>query len=306
MTVCIAAICAGGYIIGAADRMLTAGDIQFQPETAKIIVITSSIAIMIAGDASLQAEILQKVIADVNSRIVAEPDNWWEVADVAELYYKYYNQARFKQAEGAILAPLGLTADTFFDKQKVMDSELVRQIATELINHEIPDVEAICCGVGPSDTHVYIVGKEGISCQDLVGFASIGIGKGHANSQFMFARHNRFSPATETLLLVYSAKKRAEVAPGVGEATDMIVLGPLLGQMNVVDESTLENLDVIYNEEQEEVKEANQQSIAKVNQYVEEFSKTAVAERQATERENGGGDPPADQKDFRDGIEESE
>jgi hypothetical protein len=153
--------------------MLTSGDIQFQPESSKIIPITTSIVAMIAGDASLQAEIVQRVATDVNARIHSEPDNWWAVADVAELYYKYYTQVRFKLAEGVLLAPLGLTAETFFEKQKVLDTELVRQIATELINHEIPDVEAICCGTDPSGSHIYIVGKEGINCQDFVGFASI-------------------------------------------------------------------------------------------------------------------------------------
>jgi hypothetical protein len=213
---------------------------------------------------------------------------------------------RFKHAEGVLLAPLGLTAETFFEKQKVLDTELVRQIATELINHEIPDVEAICRGTDPSGSHIYIVGKEGINCQDFVGFASIGIGMGHANSQFMFARHTYSSPATNTLLLVYSAKKRAEVAPGVGEDTDMIVIGPQLGQMNRINETILANLDSIYNEEQDRVKEANWQSIARVNRYVEEFSKTAAAEGQTTERENGGGDPPSYEEDLRHGVEESE
>ncbi len=163
MTVCIAAKCGGGLIIGAADRMLTAGDIQFQPEAPKIFPITTSIVIMIAGDASLQAEIIQRVASDVNARIIEEPDNWWNVADVAELYYKYYTQARLKRAEGDLLAPLGLSAETFFEKQKVMDTELVKQIATELINYEIPGVEAICFGVDPTGSHIYIVGKEGVN-----------------------------------------------------------------------------------------------------------------------------------------------
>jgi hypothetical protein len=106
--------------------------------------------------------------------------------------------------------------------------------------------------------------------------------------------------------LVYSAEKRAEVAPGVGEDTDMIVIGPQLGQMNRINETILANLDSIYNEEQDRVKEANWQSIARVNRYVEEFSKTAAAEGQTTERENGGGDPPSYEEDLRHGVEESE
>ena len=56
-----------------------------------------------------------------------------------------------------------------------------------------------------------------VACYDMIGFAAIGIGGWHAQSRFMFAKHTRRSPQPETLLLTYSAKKQAEVAPGVGK-----------------------------------------------------------------------------------------
>jgi hypothetical protein len=37
-------------IVLALDRMITAGDIQFEPPTGKITALTSSIAIMASGD----------------------------------------------------------------------------------------------------------------------------------------------------------------------------------------------------------------------------------------------------------------
>jgi hypothetical protein len=70
MTVCIAARAkmipkAGDtvgqpvdVIVAAADRMLTAGDVQFEPSAGtKIFTLSSSIFMMTAGDAALQAEI---------------------------------------------------------------------------------------------------------------------------------------------------------------------------------------------------------------------------------------------------------
>ena len=47
MTICIATI-ANGCIFGAADRMKTAGDIQYEPAIAKIIKLTSSMTAMTA------------------------------------------------------------------------------------------------------------------------------------------------------------------------------------------------------------------------------------------------------------------
>jgi hypothetical protein len=50
----------------------------------------------------------------------------------------------------------------------------------------------------------------------------------------------------ETFLLTYAAKKRAEVAPGVGEVTDMFVIGPLLGFSTDVGTDVLEKVDAVY------------------------------------------------------------
>ena len=51
MTVCIATITSGS-VIGAADRLNTAGDVQYEPETSKIYSISNSIAAMTSGDAA--------------------------------------------------------------------------------------------------------------------------------------------------------------------------------------------------------------------------------------------------------------
>ena len=60
---------------------------------------------------------------------------------------------------------------------------------------------------------------------DGVGFVAAGSGQWHAESQFMFSRYTREWDLPEALSLVYAAKKRAEVAPGVGKLeTDLVVI----------------------------------------------------------------------------------
>jgi hypothetical protein len=237
VTVCVAAICKAlppnenfSMIVGAADRMLTAGDIEFEPEVPKIVPLTNSIFVLLAGDSSLQTEIMQKVYSVTTPRIQSDPTNWIKVRDAAELYANFYNKIRLREAEDVILTPLGLTIDTFAEKQRMMAPELVHEIASNLTHFQLQSsVAAIVCGVDNSGAHIYVVRGSSVECRDVVGFAAIGAGDWHSNSQFMFAKHTRSKSFSETLLLTYAAKKRAEVAPGVGSATDMFAVGPVLG-----------------------------------------------------------------------------
>ena len=49
----------------------------------------------------------------------------------------------------------------------------------------------------------------------------------------MFARQTINSPFAETFLLVYSTKKGAEAAPGVGVGTDMFTIGTVTNRGRV-------------------------------------------------------------------------
>jgi hypothetical protein len=298
VTVCVAAIFNGTSVVGASDRMLTAGDIEFEPQQSKVFQLTSSISVMVAGDSSLQMEIILNVKNEVNNRIDENPKEWWSVKDIAELYEKYYLQARTKRAESKILAPLGIDHNTFVSRQREMDSGLVQQIAAELINFQLSAVEAIFTGVDNSGIHIYVVSNGHTTCQDAVGFAAIGVGAWHASSQLMFAGHNKYKPFPETLLSVYFAKKRAEVAPGVGEATDMFWIGPALGSYSVFGDHVLERLKEIYKDEQEREQEAAIKARESIYQYVDEIAKAAEASvEQEAITADGRASPSPDEKE---------
>jgi hypothetical protein len=194
----------------------------------------------------LQAEITGMVLMEISDRIRDEPQNWWRVSEAADLYVKYYNQVRNKRAANAILSPLNLTAESFSENQKNMSTDLVSSIAKELLNYEIPHVSAIFGGLDLAGAHIYTVYNNEANCVDNVGFASIGIGARHASSHFMFARHAWNSPFTDTLLLTYYAKRKSEVAPGVGRGTDILMVGPALGTLNVVGDHVIEKLEQEY------------------------------------------------------------
>ncbi len=306
MTVCLATVCENSRIIGVADRMLTAGDIEFEPEQAKIWPLTTSVVAMVSGDSTVQIEILNRIQPVISDRILAEPANWWGVRDVAELYASRQEEIRLERAERQILAPLGLNTASFLANQSQMASNLVDRLVSELSSYALPGTAAIIAGSdtqGPqtpdrrpgTHPHLYVVNGSQIHCYDGIGFAAIGIGDWHAQSQCMFAKHTRWRPFPETLLLTYSAKRHAEVAPGVGRDTDMFTVGPALGSWTMLGPHVISALERIYRHTQEQLHLVNKASEASIKGFVDEITRAAesVMNPQAT-RPDTGPQPPAD------------
>ena len=311
MTVCIAARCGGAddpFIIGASDRMLTAGDVEFEPEQPflKMGGVTSSIAVMVAGDSALQTELVQKVRAEVDRRIAAEPKTWLMVEDVARLYSHYYAEARLRRSEFRYLAPLGLDRNSFIARQQQMDPGLVQSVATELVNVEMPGVSTIFAGSDPSGLHIYVVREGEVSCEDGVAFAAIGIGAGHANSQFMLARHGWGKPFAATLLLTYSAKKRSEIAPGVGAGTDMFTVTARLGSLSDIGDHVMRELQTMYEKMVTDERKAFAKAQERADKYVKAIVAASTTQAQAAVPKDGGGSASADKKDISSGPQEVE
>jgi hypothetical protein len=248
VTVCVAALCDAHTIIAAADRMLTTGDIEHEPEQTKASWITPSTLILVSGDIPLQTEILRQVHAEVVAR--QDGDNLLAVGDIADLYVQCFNKVRMKRSENAILAPRGLTYDSFYSGQLTISQSVENQLIAEMFDFALPDVSAIVAGRDSTGGHLWLIDRGSFHnleavCRDDVGYIAIGIGYHHAQSQMLFARHTRFKSFAETLFLTYLAKKRAEVAPGVGSDTDMYVIHGT-NQIKKFDADTIENLEAIY------------------------------------------------------------
>jgi 20S proteasome alpha/beta subunit len=294
MTICIAAKCGEGVIFGAADRMKTAGDIQFEPPTPKVFLLTSSIAVMTAGDAAFQAEIIQELHNVVSLRIKEEPSQWLKVKDIAYLYAYFLNLLKQKRSENAILLPLGLNKDTFITRQNEMSQEFVASLTKEMLLFNVPTVCAIVTGIDDEGTHIYYITENQVSCMDTIGFASIGSGSRHAESQFMFARHSFNSPLPETLLLTYSAKKRSEVSPGVGKETDMFMIGPGLGSYTSINSSVMKKLDDEYKKIIKKENKILQEAKKEVTRYITEILENVTKNQNQAVPEIDGENPITD------------
>jgi hypothetical protein len=75
------------------------------------------------------------------------------------------------------------------------------------------------------NAHIYSLDERGIvSCLDDVGFAAIGSGSWHAKSRLMQWGYVNSTLFVQALAASFAAKRAAEVAPGVGTATDIHIL----------------------------------------------------------------------------------
>jgi len=291
VTVCIAALCTWGgqiMVVGASDRMLTAEDIEFEPPRSKISYMSPFIVALTAGDSSAQTSICTNTRQEVN-KLTAPP-----VAKVADIYARQFAAYRAIQAAQTFLAPLGgLTLETFITHQRDMAPELVSRV-TKLLMQEELEAQGIITGIDATGAHLYVVRDPGHSvCNDGVGFAAIGIGQWHAESQFMFASYTSEWSFERSLLLTYQAKKRAEVAPGVGKETDMFFIGPgATTPYTIVNPDLLKELDTIYNDVRGKEIKAGEEGYRRLEKYVQDIIKKitqAAEEEQQRKTDNEAG-----------------
>jgi hypothetical protein len=206
--------------------MLTAGDIQYEPQSQKMFEVTNSILSMMSGDAVFFMEIYDSVYAYVRG-LQSDAQDALTTREVVQLFIRKRNEAKIRRSEAQILGPLGLSMSDFIANQGKLSPKLGSDLATELINFEVPGIDVILAGADPDgSSQIYVINDGDYSCCNAIGFASVGSGSRHAESQFMMARHAWNSPLSDSLFLTYVAKRRAEVAPGVGAATDLLMIQP--------------------------------------------------------------------------------
>lgn len=221
MTICIAAICdEGKVIVVASDRMVTSSRpaLQFDRKTRKIIEFHDRCVIMSAGDALAHTE----VVTRAHDVLAGETDP--HVDKMAETIRETYQARRRERAERLHLRPRGMTLESFYGGQILrlpgeLGIVLDKQIAMQSFN-----LDLIIAGIDSTGAHIYGIADPGESdCYDSIGFQAIGSGVEHAIT--MLALNYRPDMKQEEMIQhIYKVKKSAQVAPGVGEATDISVI----------------------------------------------------------------------------------
>lgn len=215
MTVCIAAAAeANKSIVLIADRMATNMNVVREAESAhKILSIKSNIYMLIAGDGVLGKEIHKAVLARVDEINTIE-----EAAAVAQ---SEYINARLARVQNLVLVPRGLTIDAYQRQQQTLEPNIAALIDQQMMQFSI-DVSLLVAGVDATGARIYAV-ENGIY-GELDSFSAIGSGSTHATNSLHARNYSPDFEATKARYLAFEAKKRSEVAPGVGVKTDMIVI----------------------------------------------------------------------------------
>lgn len=284
VTVCIAAICVGPtndlMIVGASDRMLTAGDIQFEPPQKKIYRFFDWAYALTAGDAYAQMSICSRAASAFAQRM---PQT---VEDVALGYAEAFTRFRRERAEAKFLKPLGLDANSFIDRQQDMRADQVANLNLHLQAAEI-EVETIIVGFDRFGPHIFLVGDPGdVYCADSTAFAAIGSGKRHAESQFMLSHYTRLVPVHKAMLLTYTAKKRAEVSPGIGKETDLFYIAA--GGLDMLSDEIHAKLKDIHENMEAKHAEAVKEADAEAKNFLDQLVK-----KRKEEEERKNAQPPA-------------
>jgi hypothetical protein len=229
MTVCIAASCEDGkYIVTAADRMFTVGpplNVEFEPPISKIEVMGNTCVAMGAGNSLFVSEIFGAAKLAYNNIAGASVDQ------IAGAVKAAYTQSRNEKIEEQIINPtLGPDFLVFRSRNGTLPQYLQPQpgIYQQIIvqsNQFNLGVDLIVAGIDSSGSHVYYIGHPGsIVSFDKIGYNAVGSGASHVAIKFSLDCLHPKTPLEDVLLAVYSAKRAAEVAPGVGQETEIKVI----------------------------------------------------------------------------------
>jgi len=229
MTICIASICDDGKsLVVAADQMFTMQaplNLEFEPPVSKIEKIGTNCVILAAGNSVFAQELTNRTRSKLQAGRPAP------VSTVGLQLKSEYEAFRGQTIEeNIVLATLGEDFASFRKKGGILPAYLqlqpmiYQQIIAQAAQFNL-GMDFIVAGVEPSGGHIFYVGHPGTLMNfDKLGHASIGSGALHAAMSLSLSKQTPRVPLIETLFSVYSAKRAAEVAPGVGQATEMVVI----------------------------------------------------------------------------------
>lgn len=221
MTVCVAALCDGGkdYVL-ASDQMVTAHfpiGYEFESEEVeKICEIIDNIYVLVAGDvlfAHLVFDGAKNQLATIKDILVET------TAQKVRESYQNVRRTRIIQSE---LETRGLNLNSYYQNQKQLIPQIVTMI-DQAFKTVDPNVELLIAGQDKTGCHIFSVHNPGIAlCHDPIGFAAVGSGAPHAIYSLIGSEYKKSMSSAEVIKIVSLAKKRSEVAPGVGEKTTIV------------------------------------------------------------------------------------
>ena len=224
MTICIGALCdfdgdRPQALVMASDRMVTWGFVEFEHEIPKGSAVGPSAFALVAGDTLRGSRLIQHVRAVI-------PAGGTSFVQLSEAMAQGYAQLRMEQIQTEVFTPRGLALQQFYNgMQSQFLPGIAQNIDQQVVNFDY-NVAVLFGGVDENGAHLHAILNPGGTYTDFaqIGFAAIGSGEMHAIQSLIGFKHTRNRSLQEAAFNVYAAKRRAEVAPGVGEDTDLWII----------------------------------------------------------------------------------
>ena len=224
MTVCIAALYGDGAgVILVSDRMVTAHfpigyEFEYQEDT-KIIALdgVDAVRVMLAGDVLRGNEVL-----DVAKAQLAHREGGVTAPEATEVVREAYQKVRLTNVVQRELEPRGLDLDNYYSRQQGLLPQVVQVVDQAMYNHDL-GVQMLVAGQYGATHTIHSIQNPGIVLDhSSIGHGAIGSGAPHALYSLIEGDYVPSMSKDAVIELVQGAKKRSEVAPGVGKETTIV------------------------------------------------------------------------------------
>ena len=243
MTQLVAALCENRTkVVLVSDRMITTSDgtlaFEHEPKYEQV----SNRAIVLMAGTVHEPEFIE------DARL--ETERTASVRQIAENLAEGYRCVRKKRIEHEVLQRYGIPSfEDFYNKQRLLHEDTNLQFLEAIKDYDL-EVDLVLGGVD-NKAHIYHIAEPGTCISyDELGFCCVGSGDRHAEPVFAFYGFRPSLPVSHALQIAHEAKKRSEMAGGVGRETDVWIIDKE-GCHEITDETTEELRK--YHEDQETV-----------------------------------------------------
>ncbi len=217
MTQLVGALCEDKTkVVLVSDRMVTTGDGSLAFEHERKFEMLASNALILTAGTIHEPELITDARIEIGGRA--------SIRQAVESLAKSYRSIRNKRIEHEILCRYGISSlDDFYNKQRFLHEDTNLQLLKEISDYPL-GVHLIVGGVDQRGHLYYVLDPGAYRSYDALGFCCVGSGDRHAEPVFAFLGFKPSLSESEALQIAYEAKKRAEMAGGVGRETDAWII----------------------------------------------------------------------------------
>lgn len=266
MTICIAALYEQNEgIVAISDRMLTAGDIEFEQDSLKMEMLGKNCIALLAGSALVPTDVFRQLPTKVKKQ-------GGSIDTVVDSLKDAFVKVRTKRIDERVFRPRNLSIQDFRTKRDQIGSELYFMLEGSLTDSDSRLSVYIIVATHDADgAHICYIQDPGTSDPfDAIGFCTIGSGEDHAINAFVRANYTKNMAFEQVLYLIYEAKRKAEVAPGVGRQCDIVVVDSR--GVQTLDDEVLTSLEEVYSKK-DDLEKKNSQEIKPLVDELKRFKK---------------------------------